>query len=119
MPLLRKEINADNTAVWDNTIHNYKLTDTAADEEADEYNQYLFNVRRTFDWEGKYKSTVVDIKSKLLKEALTTVMDGVKGVSLVEDTPTVDPSESISLPATFISRLQYCQPLFSVYVYAI
>lgn len=41
--------------LWDNTIHNYKLTDTAEDEESSEYDQYLFNVRRTFDWEGKYK----------------------------------------------------------------
>jgi hypothetical protein len=52
----------------------------------------LFNVRRTFDWEGKYKTTVVDIKSKLLKEALSDIMDGVKGVSLVEETPVVDPN---------------------------
>lgn len=78
--------------LWDSTIHNYKLTDTAEDEESSEYDQYLFNVRRTFDWEGKYKTTVVDIKSKLLKEALNEVMDGVKGVSLVEETPTVDPN---------------------------
>jgi hypothetical protein len=41
--------------LWDSTIHNYKLTDTAEDEESSEYDQYLFNVRRTFDWEGKYK----------------------------------------------------------------
>jgi hypothetical protein len=41
--------------LWDNTIHNYKLSDTAEDEESSEYDQYLFNVRRTFDWEGKYK----------------------------------------------------------------
>lgn len=78
--------------LWDSTIHNYKLTDTAEDEESSEYDQYLFNVRRTFDWEGKYKTTVVDIKSKLIKEALTDVMDGVKGVSLVEETPCVDPN---------------------------
>ncbi|RDL39869.1 Uncharacterized protein BP5553_04209 [Venustampulla echinocandica] len=78
--------------LWDSTIHNYKLTDTAEDAESSEYDQYLFNVRRTFDWEGKYKNTVVDIKSKLIKEALNEVMDGVKGVSLVEETPTVDPN---------------------------
>ncbi|KUJ16396.1 uncharacterized protein LY89DRAFT_82981 [Mollisia scopiformis] len=78
--------------LWDSTIHNYKLTDTAEDEESSEYDQYLFNVRRTFDWEGKYKTTVVDIKSKLLKEALNEVMDGVKGVSLVEETPCIDPN---------------------------
>jgi hypothetical protein len=78
--------------LWDSTIHNYKLTDTAEDQESSEYDQYLFNVRRTFDWEGKYKNTVVDIKSKLIKEALNEVMDGVKGVSLVEETPSVDPN---------------------------
>ncbi|KAK6579688.1 hypothetical protein PZA11_007924 [Diplocarpon coronariae] len=78
--------------LWDSTIHNYKLTDTAEDEESSEYDQYLFNVRRTFDWEGQYKKTVIDIKSKLLKEALNEVMDGVKGVSLVEETPIIDPN---------------------------
>lgn len=35
---------------------------------------------------------MVDIKSKLLKEALNHVMDGVKGISLVEETPAVDPN---------------------------
>ncbi|KFY19943.1 hypothetical protein V491_04104 [Pseudogymnoascus sp. VKM F-3775] len=78
--------------LWDSTIHNYKLTDTAEDEESAEYDQYLFNVRRTFDWEGKYKTTLIDIKSKLLKEALNGIMDGVKGVSLVEEAPAIDPN---------------------------
>ncbi|KAJ5042279.1 uncharacterized protein L3040_004831 [Drepanopeziza brunnea f. sp. 'multigermtubi'] len=78
--------------LWDSTIHNYKLTDTAEDEESSEYDQYLFNVRRTFDWEGQYKKTVIDIKSKLIKEALSEVMEGVKGVSLVEQSPVVDPN---------------------------
>jgi hypothetical protein len=77
--------------LWDSTIHNYKLSDTTGDEESSEYDQYLFTIRRTFDWEGKFKSTWVDIKSAPLKEALSDVMDGVKGVSLVEDTPAVDP----------------------------
>ncbi|KFY03751.1 hypothetical protein O988_01262 [Pseudogymnoascus sp. VKM F-3808] len=78
--------------LWDSTIHNYKLTDTAEDEESAEYDQYLFNVRRTFDWEGKYKTTLIDVKSKPLKEALTGIMDGVKGVSLVEEAPAIDPN---------------------------
>ena len=56
-------------------IHNYKLTDTKEDQDAAVYDQYVFNVRRRFDWEGKYRSTVVDIKSKPLREALNTVMD--------------------------------------------
>ena len=78
--------------LWDKTLHNYKLTDTAEDEESSEYDQYLFNVRRTFDWEGKFRATVVDIKSKLLTEALGEIMDGVKGLSLVEETPAIDPN---------------------------
>lgn len=67
--------------LWDSSIHNYKLTETAEDADADEYDQYVFTVRRKFDWENKYTETVVDIKSKLLKEALTHVMGAVKGCS--------------------------------------
>lgn len=36
--------------------------------------------------------TVVDIKSKPLRDALAKVMDGVKGVSLVQETAVVDPN---------------------------
>lgn len=66
--------------LWDSSIHNYKLTETAEDADADEYDQYVFTVRRKFDWENKYTETVVDIKSKPLKEALTHVMGAVKGI---------------------------------------
>lgn len=79
-------------AVWDNSIHNYKLTETVEDPDADEWDQYIFTVRRKFDWENKYTETVVDIKSKPLRDALQHVMDGVKGVSLVQETPVVDPN---------------------------
>lgn len=78
--------------MWDSSIHNYKLTETADDPDADEWDQYIFTVRRKFDWENKYTETVVDIKSKPLKEALNHIMEGVKGVSLVEETPVVDPN---------------------------
>ena len=78
--------------VWDTTIHNYKLQDTAEGVTDSQYEEYLFHVRRTFDWEGKYKQTLVDIKSKLLRESLQEVMGNIKGVSLVEDTPKLDPN---------------------------
>ncbi|KAI9850722.1 MAG: hypothetical protein M1838_005213 [Thelocarpon superellum] len=78
--------------LWDTSIHDYKLTDTAEYEDGDEYDQYIFTVRRKFDWEGKYTDTVIDIRSKILREVLASVMDGVKGVSLVEETPVVDPN---------------------------
>ncbi|KAL9050549.1 MAG: hypothetical protein Q9162_006576 [Coniocarpon cinnabarinum] len=77
--------------LWDSSIHNYKLTETAEDQE-DEFDEYVFNVRRKFDWENKYKNTVVDIKSKILRDALQEVMKDVKSVSLVEDQPSVDPN---------------------------
>ena len=78
--------------VWDNTIHNYKLQDTAEGIVDSQYDEFLFHVRRTFDWEGKYKATVVDIRSKLLRECLQAVMGNIKGVSLVEETPKLDPN---------------------------
>lgn len=78
--------------MWDNTIHNFKLTETVDDPGANEWDQYLFTVRRKFDWDNKYLETVVDIKSKHLRDALAKVMDGVKGVSLVQETAVVDPN---------------------------
>ena len=77
--------------LWDSSIHNYKLKESAEDDE-DEFNEFVFTVRRKFDWENKYRNTVVDIKSNLLKEALREVMKDVKGVSLVEEQPSVDPN---------------------------
>ncbi|KAK3290551.1 cation channel-like protein [Chaetomium fimeti] len=78
--------------VWDDTIHNYKLQDTAEGTVDAQYEEFIFHVRRTFDWEGKYKATVVDIKSKLLRECLQNVIGDIKGVSLVDDTPKLDPN---------------------------
>lgn len=78
--------------LWDSSIHNYKLTETVDDPDADEWDQYIFTVRRQFDWEHKYESTFVDVRSKPLKDALQHVMQDVKGVSLVQDTPSLDPN---------------------------
>ena len=78
--------------LWDQSIHNYKLTETVDDPDQDEWEQYIFTVRRKFDWEHKYQETFVDIKSKPLKDCLQHVMKDVKGVSLVQDTPHIDPN---------------------------
>jgi len=78
--------------VWDDTIHNYKLQDTAERTVDAQYDEFIFHVRRTFDWEGKYKTTIVDIKSKLLRECLQDVIGDIKGISLVDDTPKLDPN---------------------------
>jgi len=78
--------------VWDTSRHNYVLKATAEDPDVGEYDQYIFQVRRKFDWENRYLNTVLDIKSKALKEALKDVMKDVKGVSFAEDTPVIDPN---------------------------
>ncbi|KAF2262142.1 P-loop containing nucleoside triphosphate hydrolase protein [Lojkania enalia] len=76
--------------VWDSKIRDYKLTETAA-EQQDEFD-CVFTVRRTFDWEGKHANTYVDVKSKQLRDSLHEIMKDVKGVSLVDDVPSLDPN---------------------------
>jgi hypothetical protein len=78
--------------LWDQSIHNFKLTETVKETGDAVWDQYIFTVRRRFDWEHKYLATIVDIKSEPLKECLQHVMAGVKGISLVEDTPHLDPN---------------------------
>jgi hypothetical protein len=78
--------------VWDSNIHNYKLQDTADADTDSQYEDFIFHVRRTFDWEGKYRTTLVDIKSKLLRECLQDVIGNVEGVSLVDEVPKVNPN---------------------------
>ncbi|KAK3698941.1 hypothetical protein LTR37_016728 [Vermiconidia calcicola] len=77
--------------LWDSTIHNYRLKESAEDDDS-EFAEYAFLVRRTFDWENKYRDTVVDIKSKQLRDALAVVMKDCKSVSLEAEEPTIDPN---------------------------
>ncbi|UPL03231.1 hypothetical protein LCI18_014165 [Fusarium solani-melongenae] len=77
--------------VWDSKIHNFKLQDTADIDNESQYEDFIFHVRRTFDWEGKYRTTYVDIKSKLLRECLQDVIGNTDGVSLVDEVPKLNP----------------------------
>lgn len=49
-------------------------------------------MRRRFNWENKYRDTVIDLKSKILREGLQELMKDVKSVSLVEEQPCLDPN---------------------------
>lgn len=77
--------------LWDSNIHNYKLKESAEDEEG-EFAEFAFLVRRRFDWENKYQNTVIDIKSKQLRSVLAEVMKDCKSVSLEAEEPTIDPN---------------------------
>lgn len=75
--------------VYDSKIRDWKLVESNK-EQKDEFD-CVFTVRRRLDWDGKYKDTKVDIKSKLLRDALQEVFKDCKSISLVEDTPQIDP----------------------------
>lgn len=77
--------------LWDSTIHNWKVKESAEDEES-EFAEYAFLVRRRFDWENKYQNTVIDIKSKQLRAVLAEVMKECKSVSLETEEPSIDPN---------------------------
>ncbi|KAK6217934.1 hypothetical protein LQW54_002989 [Pestalotiopsis sp. IQ-011] len=78
--------------IWDGSIHKYKFQDTAKATHNSDVDDFLFHVRRTFDWEGRFKKTFVDIKSKQLLEVLRDVIGNARGVSLVEEMPKLDPN---------------------------
>ncbi|KAF2998857.1 hypothetical protein E8E13_003643 [Curvularia kusanoi] len=75
--------------VWDTKLRDYKLVESTADQK-DEF-ECVFTVRRRFNWEGKLRDTMVDIKSKTLRGVLQVVLKDCKCVSLVEETPEIDP----------------------------
>ncbi|KAG9251874.1 uncharacterized protein F5Z01DRAFT_254431 [Emericellopsis atlantica] len=77
--------------VWDSSLYMFKLQDTVKTSPDTRYDGYVFHVRRTFDHEGKYRRTFVDIKSKLLRECLQDVIKNVNGISLVDEVPKLDP----------------------------
>lgn len=41
--------------LWDAKTHRFELKDTAEEVKATNDEGFLFNVRRTFTWEGEYK----------------------------------------------------------------
>lgn len=75
--------------VYDMSIHDWTLVESNK-EQKDEFD-CVFTVRRRLDWDGKYKETQIDIKSKVLRNALQEVFKECKSISLVEDKPQIDP----------------------------
>jgi len=75
--------------VFDMKIRDWKLVESNKDTK-DEFD-CVFTVRRRLNWEGKYQETQVDIKSKVLRNCLQEVFKECKSISLVEDTPQLDP----------------------------
>jgi len=75
--------------VYDMKIHDWTLVESNK-EQKDEFD-CVFTVRRRLDWDGKYKETQIDVKSKILRNSLQEVFKDCKSMSLVEETPQIDP----------------------------
>jgi hypothetical protein len=77
--------------LWDTTLHQW-VTKEEVEETADEFDNYAFTVQRNFDWDNHYTRTNINIKSKLLREALQEIMKDVQGETLEAEEPSVDPN---------------------------
>ncbi|TGZ83324.1 hypothetical protein EX30DRAFT_370338 [Ascodesmis nigricans] len=77
--------------LYDKELHDWTIKDTVPNPKTDNYSDFVFTVRRCFDYEGRHTDTVLDIKSPLLKDALHGILGHIRGISLVEDVPIIDP----------------------------
>ncbi|KAF8535885.1 hypothetical protein BDD12DRAFT_808201 [Trichophaea hybrida] len=78
--------------LFDKELHDWDVRDTVPHSKTDKYSSFIFTVRRIFDYESRYVETLIDVKSTLLKDALSDIMGDIRGISLVEDVPEVDPN---------------------------
>lgn len=80
--------------LYNKNIHDFYLAESNAQssQKEDKWEEYIFIIRRRFDWQNRYQKTFVDIKSQELKAVLKEVLDGIEGISLVEDKPTLEPN---------------------------
>lgn len=80
--------------LYNKNIHDFYLTESTKSrrDKDDKWEEYIFVVRRRFDWQNKYQSTTVDIKSPELTPVLREIFKDIKGVSLHEDKPSIDPN---------------------------
>ena len=78
--------------VWSSSSHRFVSKPSTEEKKSGQFDGYAFNVVRDFDYSNHYTQTVLHILSKPLKVAMVHVMRKVKGISLEEDTPHVDPN---------------------------
>jgi len=77
--------------LWNKETLRYEVKPTVEKANSTGDDAYFFTVKRKFNWEGKYRETVVEIHSKPLKDCLSEIMESCKSISLAEDSPTIHP----------------------------
>ncbi|RPA77184.1 P-loop containing nucleoside triphosphate hydrolase protein [Ascobolus immersus RN42] len=69
-------------------------THTTSSQKEDEWEEYVFIVKRKFDWQNRFIKSVIDIKSAELHGLLRDhVLKGIQGISLVEEKPSIIPND--------------------------
>ncbi|KAF2174657.1 P-loop containing nucleoside triphosphate hydrolase protein [Zopfia rhizophila CBS 207.26] len=77
--------------VWDKKAYKYKIAEPVAPTgEVTELDQYVFVIRVRIDKSTKEPTSYIDIKSELLRDILSVILQDVRVVSLAEDMPSID-----------------------------
>ncbi|KAG0129740.1 hypothetical protein HOY82DRAFT_487773 [Tuber indicum] len=80
--------------LYNKTTHDFYFAESSPSPagKEDKWEEFLFVIRRRFDWQNKYQKTYVDVKSIEIRTVLREVLKDVSGVGLREDKPTVEPN---------------------------
>ncbi|PUU80698.1 hypothetical protein B9Z19DRAFT_1078786 [Tuber borchii] len=80
--------------LYNKTTHDFYFAESSQSPagKEDKWEEYLFVIRRRFDWQNKYQKTYVDIKSIEIRTVLREILKDVSGIGLREDKPTVEPN---------------------------
>ena len=78
--------------LWSNQDHCFFFSPSTVVAKAGQYEEYAFKIVRNFNYENQYLHTKLMILSKPLRMAMLEVMGKVKGITLEEAKPKVDPN---------------------------
>lgn len=78
--------------VWDPKLFVFKLRDSAKASKDEQHEGHVFQVKRSFDHQGKYRYTTVEIKSPVLRECLKEAIGDSRCLNLVEQVPRLNPN---------------------------
>ena len=79
--------------IYSSEHHRFVIQPSTEDKKSGQFDGYAFNIVRQFDFGNKYLYTQLHILSDALKTAIVHVMGDVKGISLEEETPKINPNE--------------------------
>ncbi|KAI5793304.1 P-loop containing nucleoside triphosphate hydrolase protein, partial [Geopyxis carbonaria] len=79
--------------LYNKSIHDFYLAESSSSPHSkeDRWEEFIFIVRRRFDYQNKHQKTFVDIKSVELRTVLREILKNVNVVGLREEKPSMDP----------------------------